>query len=161
MDVKERVEQYLAIARSTGVFNQHDIDILDEVASDCVGNPDTTYVLLDEKIDGRAVGFVIVGRTPITTFGWDLYWLAVDASAQGKGLALKLFARAEAYMQSVTGRAVVRIETSSKDGYTPARNLYVRAGYTEMGRIPEFYGENDSLVMFFKSVGCQDAGCAR
>jgi len=152
MDIREKTEQYLAIARSTGVFNSHDIEILEEVVTDSLTDSKTTYVIIDETIGDRLVGFVIVGRTPITEFGWDLYWLAVDKSAQGKGLALALFARAEEYMKQVTGRAVIRIETSSKDGYTPARNLYVRAGYTEMGRIPEFYGESDSLVMFFKTV---------
>jgi ribosomal protein S18 acetylase RimI-like enzyme len=152
MEARWKVERYLAIARSTGVFNQHDLDILAEVATDAFGNPDTTYVPIEEYVDGHVVGFVIVGRTPITTFGWDLYWLAVDRSAQGKGLALTLFARAEEYMKTVTTRAVIRIETSSKDAYAPARALYVRAGFTEMGRIPEFYGEGDSLVMFHKSV---------
>jgi hypothetical protein len=44
------------------------------------------------------------------------------------------------------------IETSSLPPYEPARRFYLKCGYGEVARIPDFYGPGDARVIFTKGL---------
>ena len=48
------------------------------------------------------------------------------------------------------GGTVIRVETSSTDGYGAAQSFYERNGYPERCRIPNFYKPGDDLITMFK-----------
>lgn len=140
------------MAEGTSAFNRPEIEILDEVLTDHSDNPKTTYILFEEKDNGRLIGFAIFGRSPMTKFSWDIYWMAVDKDFQRKGIGKKLQKRIEAYVLSLDKKANLIVETSSKPEYNATRGFYIKEGFKEMGRIPDFYREDDALVIFYKKL---------
>ncbi|MDD5773260.1 MAG: GNAT family N-acetyltransferase [bacterium] len=145
-------ELYLKIAEGTASFNSAEIEILDEVLTDHFDNPKTTYILFEEKDNDKLLGFAIFGRSPMTKFSWDIYWMAVDKGSQRKGIGQKLQERIEGYVLGQDKKANLIIETSSKPEYDATRSFYLKKGFKEMGQIPDFYKEDDSLVIFYKSL---------
>lgn len=139
--------RYLKIAKSTSAFNPLEVEVLKEVLTDCFENPKTTYILFEE-----VGGFTIFGRSPMTKFSWDIYWTVVDKDFQRRGIGKKLQGRVEDYILKQDKKANLRVETSSKPAYDATRDFYKSIGFKEIGRIPDFYNENDSLVIFYKEI---------
>lgn len=145
-------ELYLKIAERTSAFNPAEIEILNEVLTDHFDNPKTTYILFEEKDNDKLIGFAIFGRSPMTKFSWDIYWMVVDKEFQRKGIGKKLQRSIEAHVLSRDKKANLIVETSSKPEYNATRSFYKNSGFKEMGQIPDFYKEDDSLVVFYKSL---------
>mgnify|MGYP001103856962 CR=1 FL=1 len=83
---------------------------------------------------------------------FDLYWIAVDPAAQGRGIGHALLARVEAEVQARGGRLLV-IETSGTLAYAAARRLYETSGFRCEAVIHDFYAPGDDLIIFGKKVG--------
>ena len=145
------VNPYLRIAENLDVFHPGEIQILKGVLDDYQQSRDG-YIILDEKEETRIIGFVIFGRIPLTMYGWDIYWLAVNKSNQGRGIGKKLISRVEEYITRQDRIANLRVETSTRKEYAHARNLYLKAGFQEVGRIADFYDKNDDIVVFCKRL---------
>lgn len=141
------------IAVRTGVFSFVEIAILREVIENYASNPDKDYSLVTVEEGLTLNGFILFGKTPLTECGWDLYWLAVDPSCQGKGVGLKLMQQFEECLKKKCPEfAVVRIETSSRPEYESARKLYLRSGFHLAGQIDNFYSHGDHLMMYSKEI---------
>lgn len=147
------VESIEKIAVNTKVFNACEIQILREVASDFLKSPDKDYSLVSTKNRQELTGFIIYGRTPLTQNTWDLYWLAVDPMFYGKGLGRKLMSGLFQNIKSKDHKmGVIRVETSSRPDYEPARNLYLKTGFNQVGQIDHFYRKNDHLLIYSKQL---------
>lgn len=146
--------EYIKIARNVGVFNPRAIKILKNVLDNYEHSPGKDYSLIEERRGYTLVGFLFFGRTPLTRFSWDVYWLIVDKGSQGKGIGKKLLERAEGIILKKEPKAVLRVETSTNKEFAHARNLYVKVGYSEAGRIPDFYDRGDDLIVYHKRIGC-------
>jgi ribosomal protein S18 acetylase RimI-like enzyme len=81
-----------------------------------------------------------------------LYWIAVDAAAQGRGVGHALLARVEAEVEARGGRLLL-IETSDIPAYAAARRLYESSGYSREAVVHDFYAPGDSLLIFSKHLG--------
>lgn len=143
---------YLAIAERSRAFSPDELEVLGEVLAEWVENPDGSYHLIDEDVDGRRAGFLVYGPTPMTAFAYDLYWIAVDPCYQRRGVGLKLLRRLDALLRKRTPRTVIRVETSGKAAYEGQRRFYEAGGYRECGRIADFYGDGDDLVLYMRSL---------
>lgn len=101
--------------------------------------------------EGAVVGYICVGPTPMTEATWDLYWIAVDPEAQGKGIGRQLYA---AFVERVLPRGArqVRIETSSKESYAATGGFYERLNFSIDGRLRDFYAEGDDLLIFYRRI---------
>jgi ribosomal protein S18 acetylase RimI-like enzyme len=106
------------------------------------------WVLVD---DGGARGYVCIGPTPLTDGTFDLYWIAVDPSAQGRGYGQALTQLAEDEARARGGRLLL-IETASQDAYAPTIRFYERAGYQLVSTIRDFYKTGDDKLTFAKSL---------
>lgn len=148
------VNNLKSIAYETGVFNDAELLILKEVLDDCEKSNNEEYILFEEKNNDEVMGFVLFGRTPLTEFTWDVYWLVVDKKYQGRGVGAKLMNKAEGQMLAAnSGKPlVIRVETSSRDDYKGARSFYEKLGYHVAGKINDFYQKNDGLVIFSKEI---------
>lgn len=160
------------ITRITGVFREDELRIAEEVFADCVAHPGPSggdpapydpgasasrgdpvgrpYYGLGADIDDRLVGWICWGETPCTERTWDLYWLAVDPAAHGKGIGRALVEEME---QRLKGKArLVSIDTSGRTDYAPTRAFYAACGYQAVAIVPDFYAAGDDQVIFTKKL---------
>jgi len=147
---KQRIKQYLNLADRTGAFHPGELDVLREVLEETLAPDDgiSSYVMLEEREAERLRGFIIFGRTPLTQFGWDIYWLVVDKDIHRHGVGRRLVHLMQQYVRDLHQTAVIRIETSGKKEYDHVRKFYANAGFAEVGRIADFYAPGDDLVIF-------------
>lgn len=147
-------EQCLHIAQNLGIFFPDEIKILKSVLRE-YEQTQSDYVLFLEKKEERVVGFVLFGRIPLTMYGWDIYWLVVDKDHQGKGFGKNLIKRVEEHIVQQNPSYNLRVETSTRKEYAHARNLYLKTGFQEIGRITDFYDTGDDVVIFYKRITAQ------
>lgn len=146
------INSYIDITRDTKVFKTVEIEVLKEVLEDLKNNPDTTYILFEQKEGDNLLGFIIFGKIPMTDFSWDIYWLVVDINYQGKGIGKNLLKRVEDFLVKRGEKVILRAETSLKKQYTAAHKFYKKMGFKEVGIIPDFYAEKDGLAIFSKNI---------
>jgi GNAT superfamily N-acetyltransferase len=138
------------ILKNTPEFTPAEVVLADEVISDYLFNPtESGYFILVFELDSKVAGYVCYGPTPITEGTWDLYWIAVDHTIQGKGIGRRLMEAAEKNIKKAGGRLII-VETSSKPGYEKTNLFYQRIGYTEVCRIKDFYMIGDDQITYEK-----------
>ena len=138
-----------AITRTVGVFRSDEVPVALEVFDAAVaGSPD--YLALGADRDGRLVGWICWGPTPCTLGTFDLYWMAVDPSAQGTGVGSALITDMEQRLAGV-GRLIV-VETAGRADYAPTRAFYEARGYRVAAVIPDFYAPGDAQVIYAKTL---------
>ena len=96
-------------------------------------------------------GYVCLGPTPMTDGTFDLYWIAVDPTAQGCGYGQALIELAEHEARARGGRLLL-IETASHDAYASTIRFYERAGYELVSTIRDFYKKGDDKLTFAKAL---------
>jgi ribosomal protein S18 acetylase RimI-like enzyme len=142
------------LIRATGFFRPDEVAVAEELIDVYLDRPDQKdygiVVSLDEG--GRVAGYMTYGPTPLTVGTYDLYWMAVDPRAQGRGHGRALVEWLEDHVQKAGGRLII-IETSSVPKYEPTRRFYLGLGYPEVARIPDFYQPGDDRVIYRKVIG--------
>ena len=146
-------ERCLTAAGNTGAFSREELAVLEDVLLEWTLHPGREYILLTEEEAGTMAGFLIFGPTPMTSFAFDLYWIAVDPAFQKKGVGKKLEERMCSALLEHSDQAVIRVETAGRDDYLGQRFFYLARHYGECGRIPDFYREGDDLVLYCKRIG--------
>jgi ribosomal protein S18 acetylase RimI-like enzyme len=153
------------ILRGTSVFREEEIDVALELfdaahpAGDDQGDEDYVFIGAYDELD-RLLGFACYGRTPGTDGTFDLYWLAVDQRTQRGGMGSLLVSAVENRLRQSRGRMVVA-ETSSRPDYDATRAFYRARGFSEAGRVPEFYAPGDDRVIYTKRVEPSHDGTGR
>ncbi len=145
-------ERIAAIVAATGNFTPEECAVALEVVDEALAAGDEAgyfvHVLEDQ---GTVLGYVCYGPTPLTRGTWDLYWIAVDPAAQGRGAGRALLGFAESDVQRRGGRLLL-IETSSQESYGATIRFYERAGYALEARIHNFYKPGDDKLVFAKEL---------
>jgi ribosomal protein S18 acetylase RimI-like enzyme len=100
---------------------------------------------------GPVVAYACFGPHPLTQGTFDLYWIAVEPAARGRGVAHLLLSEAERRIRDLGGRLLL-VETSSTGGYSAARNLYAGCGYRLEATVHDFYAPGDDLMMYAKDL---------
>jgi len=145
----------LGLIRATGFFTSAEVDVAEELIDIYLGKPDQKdydVVVVEgegEGGGGRPVGYMTWGPTPLAEDAYDLYWMAVAPSEQGKGRGKELVRWLEAEVGRRRGRVII-IETSSQPKYRGTRQFYIDLGYREVARIPDFYRAGDDRVIYAK-----------
>lgn len=149
---RSRVATLLAALRSAGIFTSDEVETAVELIDDWVESGESSdyyaYVLED---GGDVRGYVCLGPTPLTSGTFDLYWIAVDPVAHGRGYGHALLAFAEAEVRRRSGRLLL-IETSSQATYAATIRFYERNGYDLTARIPNFYKPGDHKLVYAKEL---------
>jgi GNAT superfamily N-acetyltransferase len=135
-----------ALVAATGVFSDEEVRIAGELAETTLDGTEPYCWLLAER-DGELLGYTCFDRVPLTTVSFDLYWIAVAPAARGSGLAAELLART-AGLARAAGALAIYAETSSRAPYAPARAFYLKAGFVEAARFPDFYDRGDAKVVY-------------
>lgn len=134
------------ILQRTPNFLPDEVDVALELLVESANDPQTTYETLVAH-DENVLGYVCYGRTPMTDHTYDLYWIVVDPTQHGKGVGRKLYAAMETEVRRAGGK-IVRIETSSSEGYDNTKAFYHRLGFEELNHIRDFYRPGDHLITF-------------
>lgn len=148
----------LDILHKTAVFSPEEISIALELIDTVLSRPDQKdYVIHTHLMDGAVDGYYCIGPTPGTAGTFDLYWIAVDPSMQGKGIGQELNKHAERQIVERGGKLII-VETSSRDVYEGTRRFYTRQNYEELARIRDYYTTGDDLVIYGKYVNQNSKG---
>ena len=116
-------------------------------------NDDHTWIVLVDDAD-TVIGGAYYGPEGHSDRVWNLYFLAVSQAHQGGGTGSALIAHVENDLRE-RGTDVAKlllIETSSVASFDPTREFYRKHGYLEVARVPEYYGDADDKVVFWKSL---------
>ena len=142
----------VALASRTGVFKPHELVALQEVLNDYhATNYDEGHRSFTAWQNDQPVGFVYFGLVAMTDNTWDLWWIAVDPTVQGKGTGAKLLTFAEDEMRKAGGR-ILTLDTSSTPNYEPTRRFYLKNGYTLIATLPDYYADGDGKCIFWKRL---------
>ncbi len=140
------------LVRSTGFFSGEEAAIAEELVDERMAKGDASgYFFLFAEEEGRLLGYTCFGPIPGSVHSYDLYWIAVDPGAQGRGLGKKLVAESERIMARRGARRIYA-DTSSRPQYEPTRAFYRSCGYTEEALLVDFYAAGDGKVIFVKSL---------
>ncbi|HVF38506.1 MAG TPA: GNAT family N-acetyltransferase [Gemmatimonadaceae bacterium] len=162
---RDRVAEIL---RNTGVFREEEIAVAMELFDSTFAAADGAHAANHRNLmsapassdyyflgaftpEEELAGFACYGPTPGTDRTFDLYWIAVDRSAQGYGGGTILLNEVERRLKGLNARLVV-VETSSRSDYLNTRGFYIRRGYVEAARARDFYAPADDRITFTKRL---------
>ena len=134
------------LLEATGVFRPDEVAVALELVDDTLApgaQSSYRWVLADcrdatASSSGKLGGLACYGAVALTEGTFDLYWIAVDPTERGRGIADALDEAVTDAVRREGGRWLLA-ETSSTAPYAPARRFYLRRGYTLLERIPDFY----------------------
>ena len=141
----------LGLIRATGFFTEAEVGVAEELTDVYLGQPDQKDygVVVVEDDQGGPAGYMTWGPTPLAEDAYDLYWMAVAPSEQGRGRGKELVRWLEAEVGKRNGRVII-IETSSQPKYHGTRRFYIDLDYKEVARVPDFYRAGDDRVIYAK-----------
>lgn len=122
---------------------------LDLVDAGLAGDPEYVLLAADADPEGALLGYACFGRSPFTRGSHDLYWIAVDPAAQGRGVGRALLGGVESAVRA-SGGTLLLIDTAGKPGYDRTRAFYLDAGYAEEARIRDYYAPGDDRITYAK-----------
>lgn len=141
-------EKLVKIISRIKEFKEEEKEVAIELIDESI-NGSTDYQTYVCKLDNEPIGYYTIGKRALTDGVFDLYWIAVDPSKQGRGYGKNLLDHAENFVEENGGRWLL-IETSSKANYKSTREFYLRNFYTKVAEISDFYSKGDSLIIFGK-----------
>lgn len=140
------------IIESTGFFRPDEADVAVELIDERLRKGEASgYHFLFADADRGPIGYACYGPIACTIGSFDLYWIAVDPSWQGKGIGQLLLDEVERQVRQREGRQVY-IETSGRDQYAPTRGFYARCGYEVVAVLGDFYDRGDDKVIWRKAL---------
>ena len=141
------------ITANTGVFSQEEVDSVQVMWTEflTLGPEGSGYHFIVDRDGEQVLGFAIYGPRDLTDGVFDLYWIAVDPTAQCRGVGRTLLTASEAAVRGMGGRMLIA-ETSGTPYYEPARKFYFGMGYENEAIIKDFYTPGDDLMIFIKRI---------
>ncbi len=144
-------EPVMALIGATGFFMPAEVDVAEELIDAYLEDPEQKdyRIVVVENDQKDAVGYLTWGPTPLAEDAYDLYWMAVAPSEQGKGRGKVLVRWLEDEVRRRDGRMII-IETSSQPKYHGTRQFYIDLDYKEVARVPDYYRAGDDRVIYAK-----------
>jgi ribosomal protein S18 acetylase RimI-like enzyme len=148
-------QSLIDLAVMTGLFGTEDAEgllgsVLDALAAGSL--PDGHAAIVCRAMAGAPpLGWSYFAPDQYADRVWNLWWIGVLPEHQGTSAAHALLSHVES-TAAQSGARILIIETRDLGPMARARRFYVKRGYTERGRIPDFYAENESKVIFSRSI---------
>jgi ribosomal protein S18 acetylase RimI-like enzyme len=142
-------EQLIQLIVKQKNFLQCEIDTATEVI-DATFNPAEDYQALAAfDNDRHLLGFISFGAIPLTVNRFDIYWIAVDPDNGRHGTGTELLRDMEKRLKKA-GTGHIYVETSSTEGYLPARLFYEKNNYQLVSHLKDFYRDGDDRMIYRK-----------
>ena len=137
---------------ATGLFQPDELEAVSAMMSEYFsGNAGEGHQWVVDD-DGGIQGAAYYAPETLARGAWNLYFIGVHPSEQGKGRGGRLVRKVEATL-SARGERLLLIETSGLGSFELTRTFYRKNGYTEEARIRDFYAAGDDKVIFTKHLG--------
>ncbi len=146
-----RVER---LTRVTGFFNPDEVRIAAELVDERLTKGKASgyeFVFVDAPGADELLAYSCYGPIDGTQRSWDLFWIAVQPHAQGRGLGREVLRETERRI-ALAGGGLVWVETGGKPLYQPTRSFYERCGYVEEARLRDFYAPGDAKVVYLREI---------
>lgn len=142
-----------SILIDTQFFTSEEIDVamelIDIVLRDQNQKDYKIHCMVDDQ--DQAIGYICCGPTPMTHGTFDLYWIAVDPNLQGQGMGIKLLKFLEDEVSEMGGRMILA-DTSSIPQYEKTQRFYLKNGFYEVARIPDYYCPGNDRITYCKKI---------
>jgi len=137
----------------TQVFTREEIEVAMELIGIVLGDPNQEDYRIDCMANGedQAIGYVCYGPVPMTQGTFDLYWIVVQPRDQGQGVGSKLLDFLERVLRERKGRMIL-VDTSSIPQYEKTQKFYLRHGFQEVARVPDYYHVGNDRITFCKTI---------
>lgn len=141
-------EPIVNILISTKFFSEEEVSIAKEILDIYIDDQNQKdYLMYVSEENDLVTGYVCIGKTPATVGTFDLYWIAVDPSIQGKGVGTQLFNYIKNQIKELAGNLIIA-ETSSTEKYISTQKFYEAKGFQLFTRIKNYYKPNDDLMIY-------------
>ncbi len=147
----EDLTALIAMTAATGFFTDEEVEVAGEVLDDTLTGRDPDYYATTALMGDQPVGYIVVGKVPLTDATFDVYWIVVEPTLQRSGVGRLLLEAAENEIRSRGGRWIL-IETAGKAQYVPTHQFYLRCGYLNVSTIEDFYAVGDPRLIFGKRL---------
>ncbi len=135
-------------------FAPDELPVAEEVLDDSLDEShESGYFTIVALKNGRPVGYVTYGNTPLSKGNWEIYWVAVDPVRTGTGhrAGTDLLRTEKPRSNNAAGGRLLSKHRRRRCMKKPAGS-HKKCGYTEIARIPDFYDRGDDLVIFYKKL---------
>jgi ribosomal protein S18 acetylase RimI-like enzyme len=143
----------LSMLIKTRSFTSAEIDVamelIDIVLKDQIQKDYQIYCMVDDQ--DQAIGYICYGPTPMTQGTFDLYWIAVDPDFQKQGVGSNLLDFLGKVVKELKGRMILA-DTSFIPHYEKTQNFYLRNGFQEVARVPDYYYPGNDRVTFCRRL---------
>ena len=143
----------LSMLIRTRSFTSEEIDVamelIDIVLKDLTQKDYKIHCMVDDQ--DQVIGYVCYGRTPMTQGTFDLYWIAVDPDFQRQGAGSTLLDCLEEMVKTNGGRMILA-DTSTIPHYDETRRFYLKNGFQEVARVPDYYFPGNDRITFCKRL---------
>ncbi|MBI5853328.1 MAG: GNAT family N-acetyltransferase [Planctomycetes bacterium] len=161
--VRADVERVERLTRVTGFFNPDEVRIAAELVGERLAKGKTSgyeFVFVDSAPaadggSGELLAYSCYGPIDGTLRSWDLFWIAVQPHAQGRGLGREVLRETERRI-ALAGGGLVWVETGGKTLYQPTRSFYERCGYVQQAALRDFYAPGDAKIVYLREIAAAD-----
>jgi ribosomal protein S18 acetylase RimI-like enzyme len=129
------------------------MELVDIVLKDRVQKDYKMHCMVDDQ--DQLVGYICHGPTPMTQGTFDLYWIAVDPDFQKLGIGSELLFFLEKLIRESNGRMIIA-DTSTIPQYERTRSFYIKNGFREVARVPDYYHPGNDRITFCKKLENKD-----
>jgi ribosomal protein S18 acetylase RimI-like enzyme len=141
-----------SIVEQAEVFNHAEVQIALELAEARIEKADASgYFFILAEVAQCVTAFTCFGPIPATDHRYEIYWIAVAKSAQGRGLGSAILLETEKQIAAANAKRIYT-QTSSLPAYVPARNFYSKHGYTLEARLAKYHTDQDDLCIYLKTL---------
>jgi ribosomal protein S18 acetylase RimI-like enzyme len=141
------------LVRRTGAFNDAEIAVARELVDDNLakGEEGSGYYFLFADGERGLDGYACLGPVPGAHRRCELYWIAVDPSARGRGLGRRLQHAVEDLARELDAVYLIA-ETSTIPAYEAARRFYRSNGFDLIAEVPDWHDDGDGMAIFRKRL---------
>jgi len=151
--VKKDRARLLSMLIKTRAFTSAEIDVamelIDIVLKDPIQKDYQIYCMVDDQ--DQVIGYICYGSTPMALGTFDLYWIAVDPDFQEQGVGSKLLSFLEELVRAEGGRLILA-DTSTIPHYEKTLKFYIKNGFQEVGRVPDYYHPGNDRITFCRRL---------
>ena len=149
----EDVERITAVTQATGFFSAEEVAIARELTTENVtkGELLSEYYFLVLDSPQGVDAFACYGPIPGTVGSFDLYWIVVSPSLQGRGAGRSLIQATVARVVAAGGKRLYA-DTSSRAQYAPTRAFYERCGFSQVALLDDYYDRGDGKVIYLRRL---------
>jgi ribosomal protein S18 acetylase RimI-like enzyme len=143
----------LSMLIKTCAFTSAEIDVAMELIDIVLKDRAQKDYQIECTVDDQdlVIGYICYGPTPMAQGTFDIYWIAVDPDYQEKGTGSTLLSFLDEVVKAKGGRMILA-DTSTVPHFEKTQKFYLKNGFEEVARIPDYYHSGNDRVTFCRRL---------